>query len=161
MRRVYVNEEVCIGCRLCEVYCQLHHAQSKDLIKAFKRESPRPLPRLRVEEKGVVSFSVRCQQCDEAPCVQACLTGALKRDPVSRLVTVEQGRCIGCWTCLLACSVAAIGQDTLRKKALKCDLCQGEEIPACVANCPNEALVYVEVQDERPNLKSKLIAAVQ
>ena len=30
----------------------------------------------------------------------------------------------------------------------------------CVANCLNEALVYVEVQDGRPNLESKLIAEV-
>ena len=60
MKKVYIKEEVCIGCHLCEVYCQLQHAHSKDIIKAFKRESPRPLPRLRVEEKGEVSFSVRC-----------------------------------------------------------------------------------------------------
>jgi carbon-monoxide dehydrogenase iron sulfur subunit len=69
MKRVYVKEEVCIGCHLCEVYCRLQHAQSKDLVKAFRRELPRPLPRLRIEEKGLVSFSVRCQHCDEAPCM--------------------------------------------------------------------------------------------
>ena len=142
MRRVYVKEQVCMGCHLCEVYCQLQHARSRDLIKAFKGESPRPLPRLRVEERGAVSFSVCCQQCDEAPCVQACLTGALTRDPVSFVIEVEQERCIGCWTCLLVCPLGAIRQDTEQKKVLKCDLCQGEEIPVCVANCPNEALVY-------------------
>ena len=143
MRRVYVKEPVCIGCRLCEVYCKLQHARSKDLIKAFKRESPPPLPRLRVEENGVVSLSVRCQQCDEAPCVQACLTGALSRDATG-VVVVDEERCIGCWTCLLVCPLAAIRQDTRQRQVIKCDLCQGEEIPVCVANCPNEALVYVE-----------------
>jgi len=30
---------------------------------------------------------------------------------------------------------------------VECDLCMGEELPACVANCPNEALVY-EDDDE-------------
>lgn len=145
MGRVYVKEEVCIGCHLCEVYCQLQHAHSQDLIKAFKRESPRPLPRLRVEERGPISFSVRCQQCDEAPCVYACLTGALKREPVKELVTVDEERCIGCWTCLLVCPFGAIKRDAKQKKTVKCDLCQGENIPVCVANCPNEALLYVEV----------------
>lgn len=144
MKQVYVKEQACIGCHLCEVYCQLQHAQSKDLIKAFKRESPRPLPRLRVEERGAISFSVPCQQCDEAPCVQACLTGALTRDPLSSLVKVDEERCISCWTCLLVCPLAALRQDDKQKSVLKCDLCQGEEIPVCVANCPNEALVYVE-----------------
>jgi carbon-monoxide dehydrogenase iron sulfur subunit len=147
LRKVYVKEEVCIGCHLCKVYCQLKHAGTKDLVKAFKRESPPPLPRLRVDERGVVSLSVRCQHCEDAPCVLACLTGALSRDPESGMVKVDEEKCIGCWTCLLACPLAAIKPDTEQKKVLKCDLCQGEEIPVCVANCPNEALVYVELPE--------------
>jgi carbon-monoxide dehydrogenase iron sulfur subunit len=144
MKKVYIKEEVCIGCHLCEVFCRLQHAPSTDLVKAFKKETPGPVPRLRVEEKGLISLSVRCQHCDEAPCIQACLTGALTRDPVSLLVTLDEERCIGCGTCLLVCPLGAIRLDTGERKALKCDLCQDEEIPACVANCPNEALVYVE-----------------
>ena len=146
MRRIYVREESCIGCRLCEVYCQLKHAKSKDLIKAFKRESPRPLPRLRVEEKGAVSISIRCQQCDEAPCVHACLTGALTHDRVRGVIKADEEKCIGCWMCILVCPYGAIRQDVQQRKTLKCDLCQGENVPVCVANCPNEALVYAEEQ---------------
>ena len=156
MRRVYVNEQVCIGCRLCEIYCQLKHAQSKDLIKVFKQESPRPFPRLRVEENGVVAFSVRCQQCEEALCVQACLTGALYRDPVTLEVSVDQERCIGCWTCLLVCPLGAIKQSEEQHKALKCNLCPGEEIPRCVVNCPNEALSYVEVHNQTSEEMNKI-----
>jgi len=147
MKRVYVNERVCIGCHLCEVYCQLQHAQSRDLIKAFKRESPRPLPRVEVEENGVVSFSVCCQQCDEAPCVYACLTGALTRDPMGGVVKMEEEKCVGCWTCILVCPFGAIRQDTNQSKTVRCDICQGQDIPVCVANCPNEALVYVVKKD--------------
>lgn len=155
MRRVYVKEEVCIGCHLCEIYCQLQHSQSEDLIKAFKREIPRPLPRLRVEERGTVAFSVRCQQCDEAPCLYACLTGALTRDNMTGVVNVDEERCAGCWTCILVCPFGAIGRDTKRRKMVKCDLCEGENVPVCVSNCPNEALVYVAVQDENRNIESQ------
>ncbi len=150
-----------MGCHLCEVYCHLKHAQSKDLIKAFKRESPHPLPRVRVEEKGAVSFSVRCQQCDEAPCVYACLTGAITRDDVTGVIRVDEERCAGCWTCILVCPFGAIRRDTTQRKTIKCDLCEGENVPVCVANCPNEALVYVEVEDGNANLAGKLVAAVQ
>ena len=142
MKRIYVREEVCIGCRLCEVYCQRQHSQSKDLIKAFKRELPRPLPRLRMEEKGPVSFTVRCQHCDDAPCVIACLTGAITRDPENGRINVDEDRCIGCWTCVLVCPLGAIRRDTHRGMIAKCHLCQGEDMPVCVANCPNEALAY-------------------
>lgn len=161
MRRVYVKEEVCIGCHLCEVYCRLQHARSADLVKAFKRESPRALPRLRVEERGVVSLSVRCQHCDDAPCIQACLTGALSRDPVSSLVTVDEERCIGCGTCLLVCPLGVIRLNTEEKKMVKCDLCQGEEIPVCVANCPNEALIYVEVPDGSSNVENEVAVPIR
>ena len=150
MKKVYVNERVCIGCHLCEVYCQLHHAKSKDLVKAFKKDAPRTVPRLKVEENGAVSLSVRCQHCDDAPCVRACLTGALTRDPDTSLVSVDQERCIGCGTCLLVCPMGVLQLDKEQKKMLKCDLCQGEEIPACVLNCPNEALVCVEEPEAVP-----------
>lgn len=148
MKQVYIKDQVCIGCHLCEVYCRLKHSRSGDLVKAYKKESPRPLPRLRVDESGIVSLSVRCQHCSDAPCIRACLTGALSRDPSTSLVNVDEERCIGCGTCALVCPLGVPKLDTARKKMVKCDLCQDEEIPVCVANCPNEALYYAEAEAE-------------
>jgi carbon-monoxide dehydrogenase iron sulfur subunit len=148
MKKVYVNEQVCMGCRLCEVYCLLKHARTNDLVKAYKKESPRALPRVRVDESGIVSLSVRCEHCAEAPCVKACLTGALSRDQVTGLVTVDEERCIGCGTCALVCPLGVPKLDKDNRKMVKCDLCQDEEIPVCVAHCPNEALVYMEEVEE-------------
>jgi len=148
MKKVYINEQVCIGCGLCEVYCRLKQSKSKDLVKAYKKETPRPLSRIRMDESGIVSLSVRCQHCDDAPCIRACLTGALSRDPATSLVNVDEERCIGCGTCSLACPLGVPKLDPSQKKMVKCDLCQDEEIPVCVANCPNEALSYAEVPDE-------------
>ncbi|MBI4286619.1 MAG: 4Fe-4S dicluster domain-containing protein [Chloroflexi bacterium] len=144
MKRVYVNEPACIGCRLCEVHCQFAHSSSKDLVKAFKKAAP-PLPRLRVEVKKPVSFSVRCQHCDEPACVYACLTGALTKDEKTGVVSVDTEKCMGCWTCILVCPYAAITRDG--DKISKCDLCTGKPLPSCVANCPNEALVYAETRE--------------
>jgi anaerobic carbon-monoxide dehydrogenase iron sulfur subunit len=36
--------------------------------------------------------------------------------------------------------------DKENKVAAKCDLCQGLSEPACVANCPNGALIIREVK---------------
>jgi carbon-monoxide dehydrogenase iron sulfur subunit len=144
MGKVYVKEEACIGCHLCEVYCQAEHSHSKDLIKAFKRESPPPLPRLSVEERKPVALAVQCRHCAEPSCVYACLTGALRRDALSGIVTVDEEKCVGCWTCILVCPFGAIRQDLERGRIAKCDLCAGSEFPVCVASCPNEALVYLE-----------------
>ena len=144
MKGIYIQKEVCMGCHLCEVHCQLAHADTKNPIKAFKQELPPPLPRVRLEEKGELALSVRCQQCEQPPCVYACLTGALSRDAESGVVNVDEDRCIGCWTCMLVCPFGALNQDKEKVSVAKCDLCRGEELPACVANCPNEALVYAD-----------------
>ena len=149
MKQVLVNENVCIGCKLCEVYCRLKHSKSGDLVKAHRRETPRPISRVRVDESGIVSLSVRCQQCTDAACLRACLTGALSRDPETGIITVDEKRCIGCGTCSLVCPLGVPKLDAVAKKMVKCDLCQEDEIPACVANCPNEALIFVEA-DELP-----------
>ena len=141
MRRVYVKEQVCIGCGLCEVYCQVEHSQSKDPIKAFKRETPRPLPRVRVERNVEISFPIQCRQCAEPWCVYSCLTGAMRKEPTSDRVAVDVEKCIGCWTCVVACPYGALSRDLNSKTVIKCDLCPGRDIPACVINCPNEALV--------------------
>lgn len=144
MRRIYPREEVCIGCRLCEIYCVVQHSKSRDIIKAFKDE-PKAVKRIEVEEKGHLSFALQCRHCEEAPCVTACLTGAMSRDPQTGAVTNDSDRCIGCWTCILVCPYGAIRRAANGHIACKCDFCGEDEVPACVANCPNEALVIEEV----------------
>ncbi|HEC56737.1 MAG TPA: 4Fe-4S dicluster domain-containing protein [Candidatus Syntrophoarchaeum butanivorans] len=143
MKRIYAKEEVCIGCRLCEIHCIVQHSRSKRIIKVFKEEFPRPLSRVIVEEKGPLSFALQCRHCDEPFCVEACMTGAMYRDEEGRVMH-DRDRCIGCWMCIMACPFGVIKRDE-GKVASKCDLCPDLEVPVCVANCPNEALVYREV----------------
>ena len=146
MKRIWVKEEVCIGCRLCEIHCLVQHSRTKKIIKAFKEEYPRPLSRVLVEERGPLSFALQCRHCDDAPCVSACITGAMQRDEKTGAIINDPDRCIGCWTCIMVCPYGAISRDEEGKKiASKCDLCPDEEIPVCVLNCPNEALTYEEI----------------
>ena len=145
MKRIYVNEEYCIGCRLCEIHCLVQHSQSKKIIKAFKRERPRAMPRLLVEESGPLSFAMPCRHCAEPFCVEACITGAISRDEKTGAVLCDEQKCVGCWMCVMVCPFGAIQRNTVgRKAASKCDLCFDQRAPVCVANCPNEALVYEE-----------------
>ncbi|NLN45946.1 MAG: 4Fe-4S dicluster domain-containing protein [Clostridiaceae bacterium] len=141
MKRVYAIEKNCIDCKLCEVYCKTAHSRTKDIIKAHKTEQPEPQARILVEGDHLLSCAVSCRHCDDPACVAACITGAMVKDPVTGIVTNDPDRCIGCMTCLAACPYGVVKVGTV---AFKCDLCQGEEEPACVAHCPNRALIYVE-----------------
>jgi len=146
MKKIIAKEQLCMGCGLCEVYCIVSHSKSKDIIKAYNRESPRPTSRVNLEIHKPVSFAIQCRNCEDAPCVTACLSGAMTKDANSALVVHDSERCIGCWTCIMVCPYGAIIMDSSRKVVSKCDLCSDLDEPACVSNCPNNALIYKEVK---------------
>lgn len=145
MKRIYSRENVCIGCKLCEIHCAVEHSKSHDILKAFKRENPKPVARLVVEEDGALSFGMQCRHCDEPVCVYSCITGAMQKGEDGRVLP-DENKCVGCWTCVMVCPYGAIKRSP-STTAAKCDMCPGREIPACVENCPNEALVLQEVAE--------------
>ncbi len=147
MKRIYAREEYCLGCRLCEINCLVHHSKSKKIIKAYRNERDNIQSGMRVEDSGAVSFAVQCRHCDDAPCIEACITGAMRRDPATGAVVCDDDRCVGCWSCIMVCPAGAVRRGKARKAASKCDLCMGTETPVCVSNCPNEALIYEERAD--------------
>ena len=146
MKRIVIHEEYCIGCRLCEVHCVVSHSESRDIIKAFKFEKDTLMPRVMVEESGPMSFALQCRQCSEPTCIEACISGAMHRDEETGAIVCDEQRCVGCWMCIMVCPTGSIRQNLRGTKiASKCDLCFGSEEPACVANCPNEALTFEEI----------------
>jgi carbon-monoxide dehydrogenase iron sulfur subunit len=48
----------------------------------------------------------------------------------------------------MVCPYGAVKPDASRKIVAKCDFCEHRETPACVENCPNEALYVEEVEEQ-------------
>jgi len=145
MKKIVIHEEYCIGCRLCEIQCLVKHSSSGKIIKAFREEYPRPISRVHVEEEGYLSFALQCRHCEDATCIENCMTGAMHRDEKSGAVICDEEKCVGCWMCIMSCPFGVIQREKKERKiASKCDLCGNDGEPACVANCPNEALSYEE-----------------
>ena len=141
MKRVYVNEEWCLGCHLCEYYCAFANSGVSDMDKALK--NVRINPRIRIEEENGVSFAVSCRHCNDPICVKSCITGALTRE--NGAVVFNHDKCVGCFTCVLSCPYGAImpSDDSVVQK---CELCMKNSFgaPVCVQHCPNQAIVYEE-----------------
>ncbi|MFQ7120559.1 MAG: 4Fe-4S binding protein, partial [Intestinibacter sp.] len=58
----------------------------------------------------------------------------------------DKEKCGSCYMCVMSCPYGILKPDDRTKQdIIKCDLCQGEEIPLCVYNCPSGAL---ELQKE-------------
>ena len=58
-----MREEYCVNCHLCEIHCLVAHSASGEIIHAYKEETPRPLPRIFVEERRPGSAAVRQAIC--------------------------------------------------------------------------------------------------
>jgi len=121
---------ICSGCHLCELQCSLHFNGAFNPHRA----------RLRVVEMATgVDIPVTCQQCEEPACQAACRFDALIYDKRLQIVVVDEDKCTACEACVGACPYGIISLDPVTHKAIKCDLCGGEE-PACVSICPSRVL---------------------
>lgn len=141
MKRIYVNEKWCLGCHLCEYYCAFANSGMAEMDTALKGVVINP--RIKIEQQGDISFAVSCRHCEEPLCVKGCITGALSI--VDGIISVDQSRCVSCYTCILSCPYGAI-MPSDQGVIQKCELCMTNKIgaPACVVGCPNKAIVYEE-----------------
>ncbi len=149
MDRLFCDPRRCVGCHACEVACAVEHSPTKTLFEAVLADDP-PWPRRAVEMVGTTPYmagvegmlvSLGCHHCTPAPCVDACISGAMHKE--GEVTVCNQSQCVGCWMCVMSCPYQAI---TPRQKALKCDLCPdrvdhtGRSRYACIEACPTEAL---------------------
>jgi carbon-monoxide dehydrogenase iron sulfur subunit len=120
------------------------HSISKDPVKAFFFEKPKPVSFAFVEHIPPLAISTMCRHCQEAECLEACKNGSIKRDEGTGRIEIDQDKCLGCGMCIMACPYGAIifYRRNGRNVAGKCDLCAKRDLPACVSVCPNRALVF-------------------
>ena len=144
MPQIVAREAYCLGCKLCEIHCMVAHSHSKKILRAYSHEKEQLTSRILVEDAGRVSFAVQCRHCQNAPCIEACITGAMYRDLETEAVLCDTDMCVGCYMCIMVCPAGAVLRDKQGKVVSKCDMCLKHGVPACVENCPNEALSYVE-----------------
>lgn len=130
----HFDPALCIGCHACEVACKSWRGLENGIH--WRRVQSRfagsfPSPRL-------ISISVSCLHCTDAPCLSVCPAGAISRSP-DGAVLADPALCIGCRQCASVCPTAAprFGADGTMQK---CDLCHGLDQTPCVLACPSGAL---------------------
>ena len=154
-----IDHRKCIGCHACTVACK---EENRVPLGAFRTW-------VKYVEKGTFPhtrryFSVlRCNHCDEAPCVTICPTVALYRR-ADGIVDFDNARCIGCKSCMQACPYDALYIDPATSTAAKCNYCAhrievGLE-PACVIVCPEQAIIAGDLDDPQAPI-ARLVAREQ
>ena len=161
---IQVVPDKCRACRRCEVACiAAHHGMS---FKEAMKHRDELVSRVQVVKAEGFKTTVRCHQCDHAPCAAVCPTGALQQDADGRIIMRVQ-YCVACKMCIAACPYGTITLETIgmpsvdgddgetlaqrarREVAVRCDMCRawrmenGKRITACMEACPAHALSLV------------------
>ena len=98
-------------------------------------------------EAGEVFAKKQCMHCLQPACAAACLTKAMLKNPAGPVVWRES-KCMGCRFCMISCpfDVPKFEYHSAVPEIHKCVMCwerlQQGQLPACVENCPNEALAF-------------------
>ena len=132
-----INYEKCTGCRLCELVCSVKHDGISNPMRSRIRV-------MKWENEGLY-IPVSCQQCQDAPCMNGCPVNAISRNDELGSVEVDYDICIGCRTCVGVCPFGAMSFNTIDRRVLKCDHCDGD--PQCVRFCEVKAVEFIEADD--------------
>jgi len=150
-----LDQTRCIGCHACTVACKAENEVPLGGFRTWVKYIERgEFPEVRR------SFAVlRCNHCDDAPCMEICPTTALYRRD-NGIVDFDASRCIGCKSCMQACPYDALYINPVTNTAEKCHYCahrvEQELQPACVIVCPTQAIVAGDLDDPASEISRRL-----
>ncbi|MCL1797840.1 MAG: 4Fe-4S dicluster domain-containing protein [Eggerthellaceae bacterium] len=157
-----IDLDRCSGCDSCIVACKfensvsLGHYWNRVLAVGPTGEYP---------DIEMYWLPVACQQCENAPCIPVCPTGASYRDTDNDVVLIDKEKCIGCSFCLYACPYGVRQLNEDQGVMEKCTLCNhltaksdgvanihdtfdpDHAIPPCVHNCTTGARYFGDLND--------------
>ena len=154
-----VDLDKCIDCKACEVGCKIENQLplGERWSRVLTCGPYGDYPNL-----SMYYLPVMCQQCEDAPCVHVCPTGASYRDPDTDIVLVDKEKCIGCKYCMMACPYGVRAWNEEEKVVEKCTMCQhltsAGELPHCVKVCSVQCRFYGDLDDPNSDA-SKALAA--
>ena len=148
----------CAGCQTCESACAEANGLPEPVgtieagVVRKTDESHRTVVNAFNSTKGEVYAKKQCMHCNEPACTAACLTQAMYKTKEGAVIW-RGDKCMGCRYCMVSCpfDIPKFEYHSANPKIEKCNMCYGRlsegKIPACVENCPAEALIFGKRRD--------------
>ena len=148
----------CAGCQTCESACAEANGLPEPVgsieagVVRDTDESHRTVVNAYNSTKGEAYVKKQCMHCNEPACTAACLTQAMYKTEEGAVIW-RGDKCMGCRYCMVSCpfDIPKFEYHSANPKIEKCNMCfprlSEGKIPACVENCPAEALIFGKRRD--------------
>ncbi|MGO8955138.1 MAG: hydrogenase 2 operon protein HybA [Rhodomicrobium sp.] len=159
------DSTLCIGCKACQSACKTANELPVDdstgiglwdtplelsgktytVIKIYQNGTSKYKDKV---VDGFAHIKRQCLHCIDPSCVSVCPVQAMRKDPVTGVVSYNADACIGCRYCVMSCpfSVPQFQYDTPFPRIAKCQFCKHilakGGIPACADHCPTGATLF-------------------
>jgi len=151
-----INLDRCTGCDTCVASCKF---ENKVGLGRYWNHVITVGPFGTYPDLQQYWVPMQCQQCENAPCIEVCPTGASYRDPETGVVLIDGDACIGCQICMSACPYDVRVLNEEANVVEKCTLCSHlaeGELPACVTTCSTGARFFGDLDDPESDASKEL-----
>ncbi len=142
-----IDANRCTGCHGCTIAC----LSENNVPDGFYRAWVKVMAKGRYPVASIHFLPRLCNNCEDAPCLNLCPTGATYRTPEDGVVHVNRKVCVGCRICVTACPYGSRFVNPLTNTADKCDFCYHRITrgmnPACVDACTGRARIFGDLND--------------
>lgn len=149
-----VDTTRCVGCQTCTEACAEANglpepdldAIDEGIVRNTSDKQWTLINRFEVDDEEIF-VKKQCMHCNQPACAAACPTQALLKTEEGPVIW-RSDKCMGCRFCMVSCpfEMPKFEYDSPIPKIQKCRMCfdrlQEGEIPACAAECPEEAIMF-------------------
>lgn len=163
------DSTLCIGCKACVAKCkEVNHmppvidgdkttwdsardlsSKTLNVIKVYKNGTAASKD---VEVNGFCFEKRSCMHCVDPACVSVCPVTAMRRNPLTGIVTHHPDVCIGCRNCMMGCpyDVPQFEYNKTFGRIQKCQMCNQAgvervdkgQLTGCAEVCPTGATLF-------------------
>jgi tetrathionate reductase subunit B len=144
-----IRQDRCIDCERCMEACVStnHVPEYGWRTRILQKEAPKAVGQKRE------FIPILCNQCNNPPCVRTCPTKATFKNQTNGIVMMNDKKCIGCKSCMIACPYDARYFNEEKGAIDKCDFCfatwlsKGKKTTACADICPADVRIFGDLSD--------------